>query len=573
MARLLRTGSLGPAEPMVDHTALSPSGPYRALKQLGLVVLCAAWVFLGVVGHDPWKTEDALSFGVAWDLMHGASPLAPTLVGEPFTSTPPLTQLLAAWSGEAASRWLLPHDAARLAVAAMLIAILALLSATARELGGRGMRWMPVLVYVGTVGLWDRAHQISPELGLMLGLAVAMCGWALALRRPLVGGAGLGLGTAIAFLSDGLVGPLWLVATALVLPAVSALWRTRAYAVAATVAAIVALAGAGAWILALALHAPDRLAAWWGAQSVGMFFGPAAKTGWAGYDYLPRNLLWFTWPALPLALWTLRTRGRGFNGGMNDAAVLLPAVLSAVVLGLLLVMNEPRPIDAMPLLLPLALLGALEIDTLPREFSGALDWFGILTFGLVGALAWWAWWDAYVHGMSPMVARVFRDTDVGYQPSFHLGAMMASVLLSALWLALVRPARRSNRRAILNWAAGVTLIWALYMTIWLPYLDSRRTYRHVAEAMGAQLPIDACVASRNLGEPQRALLYYFAGIRTEREEVRPDHDCRVLVVQYGRRDIDAPPQGWTQLWEGRRRGDDTERFVVYVRNRTAKGAS
>ena len=55
----------------------------------------------------------------------------------------------------------------------------------------------------------------------------------------------------------------------------------------------------------------------------------------------------------------------------------------------------------MPLLVPLALLAALEVDTLKRGFSGALDWFGILTFGLLAALVWWLWFDAYVHGMSP----------------------------------------------------------------------------------------------------------------------------------------------------------------------------
>ena len=39
---------------------------------------------------------------------------------------------------------------------------------------------------------------------------------------------------------------------------------------------------------------------------------------------------------------------------------------------------------ALPMLLPLALLGAAEVDTLKRGYSGALDWFGILTFGLLG---------------------------------------------------------------------------------------------------------------------------------------------------------------------------------------------
>jgi len=132
---------------------------------------------------------------------------------------------------------------------------------------------------------------------------------------------------------------------------------------------------------------------------------------------------------------------------------------------------------------------------------------------------------------------------------------------------LVRPARRSNRRAVLNWAAGMTLLWALYSTIWLPYLDSRRSYRVVAQDLATRLPAQGCVASRNLGEAQRALFQYFAGLVTEREEVTPAADCPTLLVQYGRIDGESPvPDGWTVLWEGRRRGDDTERYVLYGRS-------
>ena len=41
-----------------------------------------------------------------------------------------------------------------------------------RELNGRAFRWLPVLILVGCVGFWDRAHALSPELGLTLGVAI-----------------------------------------------------------------------------------------------------------------------------------------------------------------------------------------------------------------------------------------------------------------------------------------------------------------------------------------------------------------------------------------------------------------
>jgi 4-amino-4-deoxy-L-arabinose transferase-like glycosyltransferase len=57
-----------------------------------------------------------------------------------------------------------------------------------------------------------------------------------------------------------------------------------------------------------------------------------------------------------------------------------------------------------------------------------------------------------------------------------------------LWIMLVRPARRSNRRTLLNWAAGVTLVWCLYSTVWLPYLDSRAAIGLSSKASAVHLP-------------------------------------------------------------------------------------
>ena len=50
---------------------------------------------------------------------------------------------------------------------------------------------------------------------------------------------------------------------------------------------------------------------------VGAQVDPAFWAGLGGDPlFLAKNLPWFAWPALPLALWTLWTRGRGFNGGL-----------------------------------------------------------------------------------------------------------------------------------------------------------------------------------------------------------------------------------------------------------------
>ena len=556
----------GPGETDPDSTfALSPSGPYRALKQLGLAALCAIWAVLGTFGHDPWKTEDATAFGIAYEMMQTGDVLVPRLAGEPF-DRPPLVYAAAAASATAFAPLLPMPDAARLAAAVVLALTMLLVAAAASELYGPDFRWMAVLLFIGSVGLWDRAHQLSPELGLMLGMAAALHGFALALRRPVAGGAVLGVGVALSFLSRGLLGPLWLGATALMLPAAFQSWRTSRYALAIGVALAIAIPLAGSWPIALAYRAPDHLNAWWAAQSFADYFSLFSVSGSGDPTYVLKNLPWFAWPALPLVLWTLTMRARGFHGGLATPGIQLPGMLALVIAISMLLKTEPRAIELMPMLVPLAVLGAFEVDSLKRGYSGALDWFGILTFGLLSALVWWLWFDAHVYGMSGAVAKLLRDTEPGYRPPLRWIAVAISALLSVLWLLLVRPARRSNRRAVLNWAAGTTLLWALLTTIWLPYIDSRRSYRDVAESLRAALPREGCVASRNLGDAQRALFYYFANLVTVREEKTPVNRCAAMLVQYGRHDADtATPAGWQLVWEGHRRGDDTERYVLYAK--------
>jgi 4-amino-4-deoxy-L-arabinose transferase-like glycosyltransferase len=558
------------AAPSGDASTGTPDDPYRAWKRAGLLLLAFAWIGLGLAGHDPWKFEDATMFGVAWEMNQRGDYVLPRLAGEVYLPQPPLVPALAALTQQLFAPPLEPFNAARLAAGILLALALSFSALAAAELSGATQRWLPVLILIGSVGLWDRAHVLSAELALLTGLAIAVYGQALALRRAILGGVWIGVGAATAFLGSGLQGPIWLAVAMAIEAMLDPRWRRPQHAVAVVVALAVGFALAAPWLIALHQRDPALVAAWLAAEAPSEYIAWLDDASRANPLYHARNLLWFAWPALPLVAWMLWTRGRGFNGGLAQPAVQIPGVLALVIYVNLLLMPAPKLIDALPLLTPLALLAALEVDSLRRGFSAALDWFGILTFGLLAIVVWGIWIDARLNGMSPTIAALFRDTETGFQPTFHLGSVIIAVLLTLAWFALVRPARRSNRRALLNWAVGVTLAWGLYSTIWLPYLDSRRSYRAMMEDLDTHLPAQGCVTSRNLGDPQRALLFYFAGIATVREETHPMADCRALLVQYGA--IAGPPpalDGWRVAWQGGRRGDATERYVLYMKERTS----
>jgi len=544
---------------------LSPSGPYRALKQAGLVLLCGAWIVLGLIGHDPWKPDDAVSFGIAYDMMRLHDWIVPHLAGVAEAQRPPLFYALAAAVARALDGVLAPHDAARVAVGLSLAATMWLLALAGRELYGPAFRWLPVLIFIGCAGLWDRGHQLSPDVGVLATDALALYALAAGIRRPSTGGLLLGLAVGLAFLCRGTLGAALIALTALLLPMFGP-WRRSAYARTIGIALAVALPLLIAWPLALYLRSPALFEQWSAGQSLVRFFGLEPGSPPVEPMYYLKNLPWFAWPALPLAIWTLWLRARGFNGRLSDAGIGLPLTMLLVSLVVLSASAEPRANLALPMLVPMSLLGAAEVDTLKRGSSGALDWFGILTFGLGALVLWGLWAQSLLFGLPEPVARVFRDSQPGFQPPWDGLTFSASVFLTLLWLALVRPARRSNRRAVLNWAAGMTLVWGLSATLWLPYVDSRRSYRPVAESLAVHLPADGCVAERNLGDPQRALFEYFAGVITVRDETPAAAACPSLLVQLGQDEADAPPDAsWRKVWEGRRRGDSTERYLLFRR--------
>src|SRR5471032_1939643 len=98
---------------------MTPSAtPHGAAQQpialAWVVVLSAAWILPGLVGHDPWKPDEAYTFWLIYSLLHGADWVVPMLAHEPFMEKPPLFYLSAAALASLLQPPLALHDAARL---------------------------------------------------------------------------------------------------------------------------------------------------------------------------------------------------------------------------------------------------------------------------------------------------------------------------------------------------------------------------------------------------------------------------------------------------------------------------
>jgi len=530
-----------------------------------LLAISAGWVVIGLIGHDPWKPDEAYTFGIVLDFLKHGDWVVPSLAGEPFVEKPPLFFLVAAGFAHLFGQALPLHDAARLATGLFLGIALLFLALTGRELCGRGCGTMAVLVMIGCIGPTARLHQLITDVALLAGVAIGMYGLALARRSSLAGGMALGIGLAAAFLAKGLLGPGWLVLTALTLPAMPA-WRTREYVFALGVAAVVAVGPVMIWTQALYARSPALFGEWLITNNFGRFFGFTRIGPHNPPGFYEATLLWYAFPALPLAAWAIWTAWRRDNSIVAHPGMTLPLLLAAVMFGVLAVASDSRDLYLMPLLLPLTLLAAQGIGELPVIGTVALSQAARWVLGAL-AIALWAGWLALLTGVpSPLHAML-----LAYQPGFvpkvhwvHLGVALAATALAARMLARRAP---YAGLAVTQWAAAAALCWCLIATLWTPYLNAGKSYRTMVRSLALELPDTGCIASLYLGEPQRAMIDYFAGIKTVRLEVEPDNSCSALLVQ-GWRNIEVPPPApaWTLVWEGARPGDGRELYYLYRRD-------
>ena len=135
------------------------------------VVVCIAWTLFGLVGHDPWKSEEAVFIGHLSQLREANFYLG-LLNLEEIPSAGPLFYAASLGSIKIFSPLLAAHDAARLTMAIWLLSTFLFVGLAGNELWGRSQSWLAPLLLLGSVGLIVKSHQISAAPLLMSGLSI-----------------------------------------------------------------------------------------------------------------------------------------------------------------------------------------------------------------------------------------------------------------------------------------------------------------------------------------------------------------------------------------------------------------
>ena len=560
--------------------AIVPQSAVSRFPRWALLLLCIAYIVPGFLGRDPWKSSDVTAFGYMLELAQGRTPwLAPLLGGMPPETEGLLPYWLGAWAIQAAPPWLSAEMAARLPFAVLLALTLMATWYGAYYLA-RSPGAQPVAFAFG-----GEAHPLDYARAIADGALLALI-------------ACLGLAQLSHEVTSYLV---QLSCTALLFFAVAATpYRTVAPAVAlvagmagltlAGAPALAALLGAGSLalvVIAAPADSADRRLPW--ALALAATTLAAALLAWsldlwrwrivdagAGKEWqsLARLLLWFGWPAWPLALWTLWRWRKQIVSHQGHRHLLLPLWFSAVSIAATL---TTQPADRSLLLgLPaLAVLAAFALPTLRRSMGALIDWFTLLFF-TVSALAIWVIWIAMQTGFPPKPAANVAKLAPGFVPQFSALALAVALAATAGWCYLVWWRAARNRvpiwKSLVLPAGGAALCWLLLMTLWLPLLDYARSYRAQVQGVTAVLgPQPGCVQTVGLSRAQVAALQYHGALDLQRAALQDRCDWLVAdIASWPAPEAEADAMQWNQRATIPRPTDKTDHLLVFRRVEPAR---
>ncbi|MGB5835057.1 MAG: hypothetical protein WBG92_24150 [Thiohalocapsa sp.] len=565
---------------------------------LGLLTLlfAIAYVLPGLTGHDPWKQDEAYSFGIIHNMLETGDLVVPKLAADPFMEKPPVFYITAAGIAKLADGLssvplpgalsvpealkLPPHDAARLATGLYLLVLFGFTVLLGRATwirhgNNQGEGAIALLVLMGTLGLIQSSHYLITDIALSAGVAMALYGMVIAPRRVVWGGIWLGTGTGLAFMSKGLLGPGILGVTALLLPLYRD-WRNARYLRVLLVALLAALPWILIWPTLLYLRDPALFELWFWDNNVGRYLGQYLNGEPLGppatVDFWLRTWPWFTFPAALLAALALFLR---LGDSWSSPGVRVALTVSTVGWVVLFASHTARDLYALPLLAPLAVIAAGGVTRLPRWIITPAYLLTVLLVGLA-ALSLWGLWAFHMLTGQPFQ----HDLLAQYLPTefafvWHPVAFVAAALFSVLWLWVAMRFRPPRAAALLTWPAGIILLWGLLAFLHLPWIDAAKSYRDVFTQMQTVLPADFnCIAdvvepeTLRLRESERGMAHYIAGITTEHVAGVDQIQCDLLLVEMQLRahpDGFDPGPDWQKIWEGHRPADDRDRFILFER--------
>ncbi|CAJ0791448.1 hypothetical protein LMG7141_02512 [Ralstonia condita] len=607
--------------------------------RVSVVLMLCAYFVAGTFWRAPWKADEPYSFGVVINIIERGDWVVPNVAFEPFVEKPPLMY----WTGALAALALPdmpPHEAVRVAVLFWMALTCWAVWRTARLLRSEARDWRlrvgadlargrtgmtlaarreagldaggaalrdyalgALLLFAGCIGLAEHVHKFIADVPQLAGTAMALFGLVRFVKESEAGGARgvdvlrpalwFGTGVGVAFLGKGVFVPGLFALTVLMAIVLLPDFRSRQAWRFYGLSLLAALPWLAIWPAIFWHESHDLFVEWFWVNNVGRFFGFSHLGGEKGSLATTIRSIFLTgtpavWPALAVfaisAYKLVRQRGRGARTAwlLPYQGHLVVTLFVLAMIGVVLRSAVLRDVYLMPLQPALAVLGAPMLLLVTPAWRARAWGASVLLFGAFGLVVWGVWAALVTDGglMLPgWLARLLgRVLPLPYDMLVHPIAVLSAAGMTALWAVCVwlRPARSG----VVAWAAGLGMAWGLLGTLLMPWVDDARSYRPLFQAIKPVLEsAQICVATRGMGESERALMHYETGVRPVKwllghsgqgDAGRPNpaaRTCDLMLVLDKSAEHRRQPKGpdWEMVWRGGRPGDTNETFSLFQR--------
>lgn len=569
---------------------------HKSVFFIFFITTCILWVFSGLVGHAPWKPDEAYSFGIILHFIEGGNWIIPKIADAPFMEKPPFFYIIASYFAQLFHPWLEYHDGARLTNSFFLILTFCLLGLSYKEfyLKKRSDSYLPyitILLFISSFGLVYRVHLIITDVALLTGFSLSLYALSLFRKKTVFASFILGTGVGLGYMSKGILAP-GIIGSIYLSLLIHQCFRNKGYIKFLFWALLCSAPWLLIWPIELYNQSQKLFWLWFWDNNFARFLGSTDLGPRADKAFYYKILLWYAFPILPLALIHLwQNAGNLVHRNLyflitflftiliiiseyyklyslpfvfllliiaylrqdKGDHFIIPIHFFAITLLILSLSSTARELYALPMLLPLSLMATRYFSNNWPGFDQFLNKMGLLFFSAL-ILFLWLIWSALVWPDFPYLGAYLQNKQPGYIYAVSYFSLGIALFSSLLWLFIIRLDYFIFKPVII-FSYGITAIWCLLSSLLLPYLDFGMSYKGMFDSMSQKLPTHYnCISSYRLVEAYPSLVHYYIGEKMH-ELTKPasKKNCNLLLMDDDGSILLSP--GWKKLWSGNRPGD------------------
>jgi hypothetical protein len=293
--------------------------------------------------------------------------------------------------------------------------------------------------------------------------------------------------------------------------------------------------------------------------------------------FLIKTWLWTWWPLWPIVTaFSIQAYNRGFLSLSHlKMPLILLFCLVLIPLSGVFISDETKFIPVVPL----AVLAAFGLLSLPRNIANLIDYFALSIFTFLGIMIW-VYWLALHTGTPESIQNNVLRAAPGISGVYSTKELVFGMVATLAWLMLIGWRIRVSEpllwRPVILSAGGLSMTWILLVNLWGPALEVNRGYGDLIKSINITLdPYSRkqgfCIGINSDDLKSRAIILANSNLRINQSDQKRLFECAFLLIRrttvLDSNDVlndKFDKENWKLAWSGSRKADPRKKEIFYL---------